>query len=104
MSKNNNIASMYQKEYDELRNSIIDSIKFIALENNLGRIELNNHPVQKFIVEFQYKVKNNKKNIEWFKVYFHKNEKVSENMLQYNTILLIELLRLLEEKSYTILS
>jgi hypothetical protein len=103
MSKNNNTASMYREEYDTLSDSIIDSIKFVALESRLGRIKITDWC--RTILEFNYNTNKNFIDI----VYFYSGifENPTRFVLNGNTksvMDLINILRLLEEKNYTILS
>lgn len=104
MSKNKNIASMYQKELNDLKENIIDSIKFIALENGLGRIEIAYGGIKDY-VEFVYEIINNKKVVSNFKVYdgmLKRNPYPTPNGLSIYFLLVI--LESLEKKDYKVLA
>jgi hypothetical protein len=105
MSRNNNIASMYRKELDDLKENIIDSIKFIALENKLGRIKISkdDFPTNNSSgLEIKYGNIADKRVVREV-VLIEKNE-IKYLSPEFGVDKLITLLSVLEEKNYTILS
>lgn len=98
MSKNNNISTMYKKELNELKDSIIESIKFFALESGLNSIEIGTH----IKLEVKYSTVNNECTVESLMII--ESNCVTYSIERFEVKELIEILTRLEEKNYTILS
>lgn len=105
MSKNNNIALMYQKELNDLKENIIDSIKFVALENKLGRIKFgkDKFPTNNSSgLEVVYNNSDGKRVVK--DIVIIESNKIKYLVDIYEVKELLNLLQILEEKDYSILA